>query len=230
MQERLQKFLNRAGIASRRKAEELISAGLVLVNGKKAKLGVKIDPMIDTVKVSGKTVANLEKFVYIAFNKPLGYVTSRQSQLGKKTVYDFLPKSLKDKVWTVGRLDFNTEGLLLFTNDGELTQKMTHPSFDHEKEYEVVAHKVPTEIQLSKLRLGIMLGDYKTRPCKVLSENKKVRITLQEGKYRQVRRMFAVVGLEILKLKRVRMGDYELPKDLKPGEHKFITKIEIGVG
>jgi 23S rRNA pseudouridine2605 synthase len=157
----------------------------------------------------------------------LGCVCSRKGESGKKTVYDFLPRNLKDKVWTVGRLDFNTEGLLFFSNDGELTQKMTHPSFDHEKEYEVLLHKTPTEIQLSKLRLGIMLGDYKTRPCAVTSENSKVWITLQEGKYRQVRRMFSVVGLEILKLKRVRMGGYKLPKDLKPGEYKFITKKEI---
>jgi 23S rRNA pseudouridine2605 synthase len=228
MQERLQKFLNRSGVASRRKAEELISAGQVLVNGKKVKLGAKVDPAIDVVKVSGKVVQNTEEFVYIAFNKPLGSVSSRQGQSGKKTVYDFLPKNLKDKVWTVGRLDFNTEGLLLFTNDGELTQKLTHPSLGHEKEYEVMLHKNPTELQLSKLRMGVDLGDYKTQPCKVTSENAKVWITLQEGKYRQVRRMFSVLGLEILELKRVRMGNYELPKDLNPGEHKFITKAQIG--
>ena len=106
---------------------------------------------------------------------------------------------------------------------------MTHPSFDHEKEYEAVAHAAPTESQISKLEQGVRLGNEKTRPCKVKANNKKVFITLQEGKYRQVRRMFSVVGLELIRLKRVRMGDYELPKNLKPGEHLYITKEELGV-
>ena len=227
MEERLQKFLNRAGVASRRKAEKLISAGLVLVNGKKVKLGAKINSETDKVKVMGKVIKSSERFIYIAFNKPKESISSRKGQSGKKTVYDFLPKNLKNKIWTVGRLDFNTEGLLFFTNDGALTQQLTHPSLDHEKEYEVVVHKAPTKHQLSKLRQGVILGDYKTRPSDVLNENKKVWIILQEGKYRQVRRMFAKVGLEILRLKRVRMGSYKLPKDLKPGEHKFVTKNQI---
>ena len=135
MQERVQKFISSAGAASRRKAEEFIKSGQVTINGRKAKLGDKVDPEVDVVKVYGKLVKPAEAKIYLALNKPQGYLVSKSDLKGKKSVFVLLPEELRNKVWNVGRLDFDTEGLLILTNDGDLTQALAHPSFEHEKEY-----------------------------------------------------------------------------------------------
>src|SRR3989344_1067890 len=136
MLERVQKIISEAGIASRRKAEEFIKSGQVFINGRKAKLGDKADPTKDTVKVYGKIVKPAEEKIYLVLNKPKGYVVSKSDPLNRKTVFSLLPKEYQNKLWNVGRLDFNTEGLLILTNDGQLTQELSHPKYEHEKEYE----------------------------------------------------------------------------------------------
>ncbi len=154
MQERVQKFISSAGVASRRKAEEFIKSGQVLINGKKAKLGDKIDPLTDVVKVYGKLIKPAEKKIYLIINKPKGMVVSKSDPRHRKTVFDLLPDDIRGKVWNVGRLDYDTEGLLIMTNDGDLTQALAHPSFEHDKEYEVATQENPDESQLDKLREG----------------------------------------------------------------------------
>lgn len=226
MIERLQKFISSAGIASRRSAEKLMLEGKVKVNGKVIKeLGTKIDPSKDQVEVEGKKI-KLQKKIYLLLNKPRKYVTTRKDKLNRKTVYDLLPEEYRNLVWPVGRLDFTTEGLLLFTNDGKLTQDLTHPSFEHEKEYEVVLDRELSAGRLEKIRTGITLGDKKTSPAKVRADGKIVHLIIHEGWNRQIKRMFAVFGLTVRSIKRVRIGKLRL-QDLQLGQHKLIDKKEI---
>jgi 23S rRNA pseudouridine2605 synthase len=227
MEERVQKFISSAGIASRRKAEEFIKSGQVTINGKKAKLGDKVDPDKDTVKVYGKLVQPAEEKIYIMMNKPQGYVVSKSDPKGKKTVFDILPEDIRSKVWNVGRLDFDTEGLLILTNDGELTQELAHPSFEHEKEYEVTTQEETVESQLEHLRTGVEISTGTTYPAQVKQRDGKVRITIHEGKKRQVRRMFSTVGLTVTNLKRIRVNKLSLPKDLPAGQFVKIKKEDI---
>ncbi len=228
-EERLQKFLSRAGIASRREAEDLIIAGKVQINGRVAKLGDKVDPVVDKVIVGGRRVVALNDFLYLAMYKPAGLITSREGQFGRKTVYDLLPKDLRKKVWAVGRLDFESEGLLIFTNDGELTQKLTHPSFEHAKEYEAVLNKNLLEKDKQTLEKGVDIGEALTAPAKVkILSNKKAMIIIHEGQKRQVRRMFEAVGYKLLKLTRARIAKLKLDSlKLKTGEIKKINKGDI---
>ena len=158
MQERVQKFLSTAGVVSRRKAEEFIVSGQVFINGKKAKLGDKVDSAIDIVKVYGKIVKPVEKFIYLAVNKPKGVVVSKSDPRHRKTVFELLPEALRTKVWNVGRLDFDTEGLIILTNDGTLTQELSHPKYEHEKEYEVTTQEPCTDSQLDHLRQGVEIA------------------------------------------------------------------------
>jgi len=223
----VQKFISGAGLASRRKAEEFIKSGQVFINGKKAKLGDKVDPENDIVKVYGKIVKPAETKIYIALNKPKGYVVSKSDPKGKKTVFDLLSDDIKTKVWNVGRLDFDTEGLLILTNDGELTQELAHPKYEHEKEYEVTTQEVPEESQLEKLRTGVEIATGTTYPAEVKTRDGKVRITIHEGKKRQIRRMFAGVDLTVTNLKRIRINKLLLPKDLPVGQYKLIDKNDI---
>lgn len=230
MKERVQKFLSEQGVASRRKAEEFIKSGQVSINGRKAKLGDKVDPDKDEVKVYGKLVkAKTEsraQKIYLALNKPKGVVVSKRDPRGRKTVFSLLPEELRSKVHNVGRLDFDTEGLLLLTNDGDLTQQLSHPKFEHEKEYEVITDVVPKPIQLEKLREGIDLPTGQTSPAKIKQRSGKIYITIHEGKKRQVRRMFNAVGLGVRNLKRVRIGKIELGK-IPLGEFVTIKKSDI---
>ena len=225
--ERVQKFISSAGVTSRRKAEEFIKSGQVFINGRKAKLGDKVDPAKDAVKVYGKIVKPASGKIYLALNKPKGYVVSKSDPKGKKTVFDLLPEDLRGKVWNIGRLDFDTEGLLILTNDGELTQELAHPSHEHEKEYEVATQEEPAENQLEKLRTGVDISTGTTYPAQVKQKDGKVRITIHEGKKRQVRRMFSAVGLTVTNLKRIRINKLLMPKDLPSGQFKIITKAEI---
>lgn len=249
MQERVQKFISSAGIASRRKAEEFIKSGQVFINGKKAKLGDKVDPEKDTVKVYGKIIKPAEQKIYVMLNKPKGVVVSKSDPGHRKTVFELLPEELRTKVWNIGRLDYDTEGLLILTNDGELTQALAHPKYEHEKEYEVITQEMPTESQLEHLRQGVEIATGLTWPTKVKfiyphpsrleaghllpkGEGKnvyapKVRITLHEGKKRQVRRMFSTVGLTVANLKRIRINKLTLPADLPAGRYRLIQKSDI---
>ena len=225
--ERLQKFLSNAGIASRRRAETLISAGHVVVNGKVAVLGDKVDPETDQVKVLGKPVKPERSFYYIAVNKPLNVISSRFDPQKRKSVYDFLPKDIKSKVWSIGRLDFKTEGLMLFTNDGDLTELLAHPRHEHEKEYEIELNKAIEETKIGRLKEGVQIGeDVSAAASKVKVRNNKVYITINEGKKHQVRKMVEAIGYKVKSLKRIRMGKLELG-DLPIGKYKFVQKSEI---
>ncbi len=227
MMERVQKFISSAGAASRRQAEEFIKSGQVFINGRKAKLGDKVDPLVDVIKVYGKIIKPPTDKIYIIINKPKGYVVSKSDPKRRKTVFDLLPEDLRKKVWNVGRLDFDTEGLLLMTNDGELTQELSHPKYEHEKEYEVTTQEAPGENQLEHLRTGVEIATGTTYPAEVKLRDGKVRITIHEGKKRQIRRMFSNVGLTVSGLKRIRINKLLLPKDLPVGQYKMVKKEEI---
>lgn len=224
MQERLQKILSARGICSRRKAEEYIKKGLVKVNGKLAELGSKADPETDAIEVDGTVLEARKEMVYYLMYKPAGAVTTNDEtkelkESKEKTVRDLLPRELRGKVFPVGRLDKDSEGLLLFTNDGVLAYRLTHPKFDHEKEYEVTVHQDVKEGQLKKLREGLLILGEKTKPAIVQKISTfKFRIALTEGKNRQIRRMAQKVGLTVTKLKRIRIGTLT---DIKLESDKF---------
>jgi pseudouridine synthase len=226
MQERVQKFLSEQGIASRRKAEEFIKSGQVSINGHRAKLGDKVDPEKDEVKVYGKIIKPSHQKIYVALNKPKGYVVSKRDPMGRKTVFSLLPENIRTKVWNVGRLDFDTEGLLILTNDGELTQELAHPKYEHEKEYEVTANDTPTKEQIKELEQGVEIATGLTRPAKVKVKSNVITITIHEGKKRQVRRMIETIGLEVKNLKRIRINKLLLP-NIPPGQFTTIKKEDI---
>lgn len=214
MQERVQKILSARGIASRRKAEEYIEQGLVKVNSRVVGLGDKADPLTDTIEVDGQVLADRQEMLYYLMNKPKGVVTTsrltepghERTQVADPSVADVLPPNLRNKVHPVGRLDKDSEGLLLFTNDGVLAYRLTHPKFDHEKEYEVYTVPALSEGQLEKLREGITLFGTKTKPATVVRVSENVfRIALTEGRNRQIRRMVQKVGAEVVRLVRIRI-------------------------
>lgn len=227
MLERVQKIISEAGLASRRKAEEFIKSGQVFINGRKAKLGDKADPKTDVVKVYGKIIKPAEEKIYLVLNKPKGYVVSKSDPLNRKTVFGLLPKEYQNKLWNVGRLDFNTEGLLILTNDGQLTQELSHPKYEHEKEYEASVQEEVNDSQLENLRTGVDIPTGTTYPAKVKQKNGKIYITIHEGKKRQVRRMFEAVGLTVKNLKRIRIGNLNLPKNLAPGQFVAVNKSDL---
>lgn len=227
MQERLQKILSAQGICSRRKAEEYIEAGLVKVNGEAATLGQKADPEIDTIEVDGKVLQDRAEMLYYVMNKPLGIITSNVDNPDHpdRTVRDLLPKQLQGVIYPVGRLDKETSGMLLLTNDGVLAYRLTHPSFDHEKEYEVETTDPIKDGQLTKLRQGITIDGEKTKPAVVkrIAET-KFTIALTEGKNRQIRRMCQKVGAPLRHLKRIRIMTLDAP--LQDGEFRLLTDEE----
>lgn len=206
MQERLQKILSARGICSRRTAEEYIKKGLVTVNGEIATLGQKADPQADTIEVDGTVLQAQQNLLYYLLNKPVGIVTTNADSADQKTVRDILPKDLQGKVFPVGRLDKETSGLLLLTNDGVLAYHLTHPKFDHEKEYEVTVDGEIFDGALQKLQTGITISGSRTKPAiiKRLTKNKFL-ITITEGRNRQIRRMCQKVGSPVIALKRVRI-------------------------
>jgi pseudouridine synthase len=184
-----------------------------------------VDPKKDKVEVDGKKIG-LQKLVYLILNKPKRYMTTRHDPTGRHTVYELLPSNLRNVVWPVGRLDFNTEGLLIFTNDGELTQMLTHPSKEHEKEYEVVLDKELSEGRIEKIEQGMMLEGKMTAPAKVRVVGPIVYLTIHEGWNRQIRKMFAAFHYSVRNLKRIRIGKLKL-NDLELGQYKMIEKKEI---
>ncbi|MHB1652272.1 MAG: pseudouridine synthase [Desulfitobacteriaceae bacterium] len=218
---RLQKLLAQAGVASRRQAEEIIRAGRVNVNGKKVEtLGLKVENE-DRVTVDGKVVSVREAWHYYLLYKPLGVITSVNDPKGRKTVMDLLPE-LPVRIYPVGRLDYDTSGLLLLTNDGELAYRLTHPSYGVEKTYRVWVGDKITAQALKILREGVELEDGKTAPAKIKPLEDKgelptLEVSIHEGRNRQVRRMFTAVGYPVLKLERIRFGPLSLDGELRPG-------------
>ncbi len=235
MEQRLQKLIAAAGISSRRRAEQLITTGQVTVNGKVVTaLGAKADPERDHIKVRGRLINPLlekREKVYVLLNKPKGYLSSVSDPEGRPLVTDLIPASL-GRLHPVGRLDFNTEGLLLVTNDGEFTNYVTSARNRVEKVYEVKVKGNPQERAIGRLRRGVGLGDgARTAPCKIrkLREsavNSWFEVILQEGRNQQIRRMFDAIGHSVLKLRRVRIDGIE-DQGLKPGEWRLLTRAEV---
>ncbi|MBI5196719.1 MAG: rRNA pseudouridine synthase [Nitrospirae bacterium] len=230
MQERLQKILSKSGIASRRNAEEMILEGRVKVNGRIAVLGTKADFEKDHIKVDGKLIRRFEPKVYIVFNKPEKCITSLYDPEGRPTVKDFL-KGVKVKVYPVGRLDYDSEGLLLLTNDGELANAVLHPKGEIPKTYLVKVEGILDDEDIRKLEKGVKLKDGLTAPAKIrkirkAEVNSWLEITIHEGRNRQVRRMFEKIGHEILKLRRIRINGIELEK-LPSGCYRHLTDEEV---
>jgi len=229
VKERLQKVIANLGYASRRKAEALIEKGAVRVNGKKiTKLGTKVDPSADQISVNGKSLQAGEK-KYFLLNKPSECVTSVNDEHSRRTVLDILPKY--PGLHPVGRLDINSEGLLIVTNDGDLTYKVSHPKFEHEKEYKVKVKGQPTLDSIEKLEKGILMDGKKTKPCKIRMINKVktlswLKITLKEGRYHQVRKMFNSIGHPVVYLQRTRIDFLELD-DLDAGHFRELTEEEV---
>lgn len=222
---RLQKFLSTAGVCSRRKGEEYIEKGFVSVNDKVAdQPGIKIDPSKDCVKFNGKVVNIENKLIYIALNKPSGYITSCKHN-NEKIVMDLL--DIDERVYPVGRLDKKSDGLLLLTNDGTLHHRLSHPSFDHEKQYRVSTLKEIDAQSLKKMAEGILLDDKITRPARVKRiSGKSFEIVLKEGRNRQIRRMVDTFDNRVLELTRLRISNIKLG-DLKKGHFRYLSEKEI---
>lgn len=225
MNERLQKILSARGLASRRGAEELISAGRVTVNGAAAKLGDSADPNKDIIMVDGQPLNDEPEKVYIMLNKPRGYVTTLSDEKGRKTAASLVADCGK-RVHPVGRLDMDSEGLLLFTNDGELTNRLTHPSYEKEKTY-IVYVEGQLGDNISKLREPMLIDGYMTSGAKVsrVAEG-RLKITIREGRNRQVRKMCTQVGLKVLRLIRISEDGLELGK-LPKGKWRYLEPWEL---
>lgn len=229
---RLQKFLANSGVASRRKCEELILDGKVSVNGKIVKeLGTKVNPAVDKVEYCGNPVFSSNKFVYILLNKPIGYVTTAKDQFDRDSVLDLV--KVKERVVPVGRLDMYTSGALILTNDGDFVYKVTHPKHEITKTYTVTVRGIIETDAVEKLKNGVEIEDYKTRPAKVkilkTDEEKNIsrlEITIHEGKNRQVRKMCEAVGSKVVALHRSKIGDIGV-KDLKLGTWRYLKDFEV---
>ena len=223
--------MSTAGTASRRAAEELIVLGRVRVNGKVVtELGTKADPNKDHIKVDGKLINPKQPQTYIMLNKPAGYVTTMSDPEGRPTVQDLL-KGIKVRVYPVGRLDYNTEGMLLMTNDGDFAHLIAHPSHELPKTYLAKIKGVLDDKAVHELEKGVFLDDGKTAPAKVKKVRKEetnswVEITIREGRKRQVRRMFDRVGRSVIRLKRIRTGNLSLG-DLPEGQYRHLTPAEV---
>ncbi len=232
--ERLQKILAQAGVASRRKCEALIVAGEVAVNGRVVtELGAKADPQKDVITVRGKPIAAQSK-LYLMFHKPKGVITALSDPRGRPVVADYL-KDVPARVYPVGRLDYDTEGLLLLTNDGELAYRLTHPRFQVAKTYHATVERVPHGSDLERLASGIRLEDGMTAPAEaeyvdVDPDGKwaTISITIREGRNRQVRRMFEAIGHPVLRLKRVAFAGLKL-EGLKRGKYRHLTAEELEI-
>lgn len=240
---RLQKFLSQAGIASRRKSENLISSGKILINNKIAILGDKIDPHIDVVKVDGEVIQSSQQLVYYAVNKPVEYTSSVRDVNAKKLVTELVHN--EPKVWPVGRLDKDSTGLIILTNDGELTNKLTHPRYRHEKEYLIKCRMMNAPLEdtrgreckindkINKLKKGIILTEGIAHFDKLeivdLDEKRNIatiRVVLHQGWKRQIRRMCEKVGFYVVELKRTRIAKLELG-NLEKGKYKVVNKSDI---
>ena len=228
---RLQKFLAEAGVASRRKCEEYIEEGRVKVNNIVAKLGMKINPDTDEVFFDNKKIENKEELVYILLNKPIGYVTTARDQFSRDSVLDLV--KVKQRVVPVGRLDMYTSGALLLSNDGNFVYQITHPKHEVDKTYTVTLKGIVTNEEVERLRDGVQIENYITKPAKVKvlktdidKDISRLEITIHEGKNRQVRKMCEAVGRKVLALHRSKIGNICV-KDLKIGTWRYLTKSEV---
>ena len=230
---RLQKILSQAGVSSRRAAEKLMAEGRVSVNGKTIfELGTKADPATDDIRVDGRRIKAAERQRYILLNKPRGYVTTRSDEKRRKTVLNLLD-GVREYVYPVGRLDYDTEGLLLLTNDGELAARLTHPRHEVERTYEARVAGMPDERALERLRKGVPLDGRRTQPADVILVNRDRRdadgvllMTIREGRNRQVRRMCEAVGHPVQRLKRTRIGPIS-DRKLPVGAWRDLTRQEV---
>lgn len=230
MEERLQKYMARCGVASRRKCEEIILLGKVKVNNKVVnELGYKIDADNDKVTVDNKLIKPEEKKVYIALNKPEGYVSTVKDEKGRKTIIDLI--KIKERVYPIGRLDYDTSGLILLTNDGDIYNKIIHPREEKNKIYIAIIKGIPSKEEIERFENGINIDGYITAKAsfKVLKSNSdcsEVKIMIHEGKNRQIRKMCEAIKHPVLKLKRVQIGDIKLG-DLPKGEWRFLNDNEL---
>ena len=227
---RLQKYISECGVASRRKAEEMITSGAVRVNGRPAQLGDKIDPAKDTVTVFGKRVRRTERTVYLLLHKPRGYVTTLSDELGRKCVTDLL-RDVPERVYPIGRLDRESEGLLLLTNDGAFANLMMHPKHHIPKHYRVTVRPSVSDEQIAQMADGMMIDGRKTAPAGVrVLEKQEGRVVLEiilyEGRNRQIRKMCEQLGLDVARLKRTAMGPVRLGM-LPQGQYRELTADEV---
>ena len=229
MPERLQKLLAQAGYGSRRGCEELILAGRVRVNGEVAILGQKADLTKDKVTLDGKSLPRAQPIIYIALYKPRNVISASEDQ-ERRTVRDLIP--VEGHLYPVGRLDYDSEGLILMTNDGELTNKLTHPRYGHEKEYRVLVARRPDQEQINTWGRGVILEDgYRTQPARVRFESTSgkgawIRVVMGEGRKRQIRETARLIGLPVVKIIRTRIGSLRLG-NLKPRQWRYLTAEEI---
>lgn len=237
-EQRLQKLISRAGLASRRQAERWIEAGEVTVNGKVATLGDKADLARDAVKARGRLIEPVTEHRSYLLNKPAGTISTRKDPEGRPTVYDCLPAALRSGLFTIGRLDWDTEGALVLTSDGDLAQRVAHPRYGGVKRYEVKVKGVPSQKQLDKLRAGINLHGKKTLPAKIRphrargerpsTANSWWTVELKEGRTRQIREMFQRIDRAVLKLRRVAIGGLGLGS-LSPGEWRELNEHDLAL-
>ncbi len=231
MKERLQKILAKAGVCSRRKAEEHIKKGRIAIDGRiVTEMGLKIDPDHHLIEFNSKPVSSPEKKIYILLNKPAGYVTTLNDPQGRPIVTSLL-KKISSRVFPVGRLDLDTEGALIMTNDGELAQRILHPSFEINKTYVAKVAGRPNQMKLQQLTRGIELEGRKTSPARLKILNTEaststIEITIHEGRKRQVRKMFAAIGHRVLELKRIAYGGLKLGS-LPKGKYRFLSKKDL---
>lgn len=230
MKERIQKIIAESGLCSRRKAEELIKQGRVTRNGRDVSIGDKADAKNDRIAVDGQAITEKDTFRYLMLYKPRGYITTLSDEKGRKCVADLI-KDIPQRVYPVGRLDVNSEGLLLLTNDGEFTNRITHPSGEISKTYRVTIRPSLNEEQAAALASGINLDGKMTKPARlnVLSEEPGrvvIELTIHEGRNRQIRRMVESLGLEVVRLKRISEGPVRLGM-LRPGEYRDLTSQEL---
>jgi len=230
MEERLQKYMASCGVASRRKCEEIILAGKVKVNGVLVnEVGTKVNPLEDIVEYGGKIISKEENKVYIILNKPEGYISSVKDEKGRDTILDIV--KVKERIYPIGRLDYDSSGLLLLTNDGEIYNKIIHPSVEIVKKYIAVVNGEITDKDIRKFEIGIDIGGYITAPAevKIISYDKDIstiEIGIHEGKNRQIRKMCGILNHEVLSLKRISIGEIKLGY-LKRGEYRDLNKDEI---
>lgn len=227
---RINKFLAESGVASRRASDKLIEDGVVKINGRICSLGDEVDPSNDTVTVNGRVVQTVKKYDYYIMNKPKGYICSVKDEKGRKTVLDLLPNNDK-RLFPVGRLDYDSEGLLILTNDGNLTFRLTHPKNEIPKTYLVKTEKPVTDADLAKLRAGVYIDGVKTKKCQVklldtVQGSSRLHITITEGKNRQVRKMIESIGNNVDLLKRIKIGDLTL-SGLNRGEVRSLSPSEV---
>ncbi len=225
---RINKFLAACGVASRRECDKLVESGAVSINGKTAQIGADVGDD-DVVTVNGTTV-NVKKNEYYILNKPKGYICSVRDEKGRKTVLDLMPQGT-GRIYPVGRLDYDSEGLLILTTDGALAQHLTHPSNEVPKTYLVKIEGTITEAGLNPIRSGVDIGGYVTKKCKahIVETNKeytKIHVTITEGKNREVRKMFEAIGKEVTLLKRIKIGEITL-RGLDRGAYRKLTKQEV---